>query len=150
MKTFATLLALGATPLAAQEVLPCDPLGSAQAIAEPWEDHTRTFANGDVRVAVLDTIEPALGSYYLLVLSPPYDELGGRQCRVIGFHGGMGFTTLDIGSMIADYDPARGLVIQLLGRIADPEYDFTNTVNIWVTLNQSTGEITTFSELGSE
>lgn len=150
MIRLSAFLAVLATPITAQEVLPCDWQARADAIVEPWEDHTRTFANGDVRVAVLDVIEPALGSYYLLILSPPYDEVGGRQCRVIGFHSGMGFTALDIGSMIAEYVPGRGLEMQLLGRIADPEYDFTNAVNIWVTLNQSTGEITTFMELGSE
>lgn len=143
-------LALLAAPVAAQEVLPCDNLALADAIVEPWEDHTRTFANGAVRVALLDTIEPALGAFYLLVLSPPIDEVGARQCRVIGFDGGMGFTTLDFASIGADYKPTRGLEIQLLGRIAVPEYDFTNPVNLWVIVNQSSGEISTFMELGSE
>ena len=150
MIRLSALLAVLAAPATAQAVLPCDWQARADAIVEPWEEHTRTFANGDVRVAVLDVIEPALGSYYLLVLSPPYDEVGGRQCRVIGFHSGIGFTHLDIGSMIAEYVPGRGLEMQLLGRIADPAYDFTNSVNIWVRLNQSTGEIATFMELGAE
>lgn len=139
-----------AGPAVAQQVLPCDWQARADAIVEPWDAHSRTFANGDVRLAVLDVIEPALGSFYLLVLSPPFDEIGSRQCRVVGFDDGVGFTAIDFDSLLATYDPARGLEFQMLARIADPEYDFTNTVNLWVTLNQTTGEITTFMELGAE
>jgi hypothetical protein len=139
-----------AMPAAAQQVLPCDWQARADTIVEPWEDHTRTFANGDVRVALLDVIEPALGSYYLLVLSPPFDEVGGRQCRVIGFDGGVGFTFLEFDTISADYSAERGVELQMLGRIAAPEYDFTNAVNLWVIINQSSGEISTFMELGSE
>lgn len=144
------LLSLLASPLAAQEVLPCDNMAFADAIVEPWEDNTRTFANGAVRVALLDAIEPALGSFYFLVLSPPYDDMGQRRCQIIGFDGGVGFTTLDFSSLGAAYEPARGLELQLLGRIAVPEYDFTNPVNLWVIVNQATGEISTFMELGPE
>jgi len=150
MIRLAALLAVLSAPAMAQDVNECDWRSQAQAIVEPWEDNTRTFANGDIRVAILDAIEPALGAYHLLVLSPPYDELGARQCKVISFDRGTGFTTLDIESMIAEYKPGRGLELQLLGRIADPEFDFTNVVNIWVTINQGTGEIATFMELGSE
>ncbi len=144
------LLSLLAAPVTAQQVLPCDWQARADAIVEPWDKHTRTFANGDVRVALLDVIEPTLGSYYLLVLSPPYDEVGGRQCQVIGFDGGVGFTFLEFDTLIADYSAERGLELQMLGRIAAPEYDFTNGMNLWVTINQSSGEITTFMELGNE
>lgn len=143
-------MSLLASPLAAQEVLPCDDKALADAIVEPWEEHTRTFANGAVRVALLDAIEPALGAFYLLVLSPPYDDMGQRQCQMIGFDGGVGFTMLDFSSLGAAYVPARGLEIQLLGRIAVPEYDFTNPVNLWVIVNQASGEISTFMELGAE
>ena len=146
----AAALALLASPLTAQEVSDCDWRASAQAIVEPGEDNSRTFANGDVRVALMDAIEPAMGAFHLLVLTPPFDEIGARQCKVISFDQGMGFTTLDISSLQADYVPGRGLELQMLGRIAAPEYDFTNVVNLWVIINQSTGDIATFMELGSE
>lgn len=149
MRWLAVIFAVFAAPLAAQEVYPCDDRAWADAIVEPWETHTRTFANGDVRVAVLDAIEPALGSYYFLVLSPPYDDTG-RQCQMVGFHGGVGFTNIRFDTLTVEYVPSRGLEMQLLVRIAEPAYDFTNAANLWVTLNQSSGEITTFMELGNE
>ncbi len=49
-----------AAPVAAQTVGDCDTWQtSARNLAEPWEANSRTFANGDIRVALLDTIEPA-------------------------------------------------------------------------------------------
>ena len=150
MRLIAGLIALIATQATAQEVYPCDERAWADAIVEPWEDHTQTYANGDVRVAVLDTIEPALGSYYFLILSPPFDDMGGRHCQMIGFYGGVGFTNIRFETLFAEYKPTRGLEMQMLVRIADPESDFTNVANLWVTLNQSNGEVTTFMELGSE
>ncbi len=150
MKHLTAALAFLATPAAAQIVLPCDDLALADAIVEPWEDHTRTFANGAVRVALIDTIEPALGAYYLMVLSPPYDELGARLCQMIGFDEGFGFTNLEFATLSAEYVPSRGLEFQIMGRIAAPEYDFTNAARLWLTLNQTTGEIATFMELGNE
>ncbi|WP_341368285.1 hypothetical protein [Yoonia sp. BS5-3] len=71
-RSFAVLLAYltAMTPAAAQEAIPCDWQASAQHLVEPWEENSRTFANGDVRVAALDTIEPAAGFAYLMVLSP--------------------------------------------------------------------------------
>ena len=57
---FVLLLVLAsAAHASAQSVEDCDWRASAQALIEPWEDNTRTFANGDVRLAVTDTIEPA-------------------------------------------------------------------------------------------
>lgn len=150
MKWIAAVLAVCAAPLAAQEVSPCDDRAWPDAIVEPWESHTRTFANGDVRVAVLDTIEPALGAYFFLVLSPPYDDMGGRVCQMVGFHGGAGFTNIRFETLEAEYVPSRGLEMQMLVRIADLESDFTNVAKLWVTLNQASGEITTFMELGRE
>ena len=114
-KTALTLAALVgmAGSASAQEAVFCDWQASAQAIVEPWSEHTRTFANGDVRLALLDTIEPAAGAFHILVLSPPYDELGSRQCRTIGMSSGMGFGGVDFATLDADYDPSVGLIFGL-------------------------------------
>ena len=37
-----------------------------------------------------------------------------------------------------------------MGRIAVPEYDFTNPVKLWVVINQNSGVAATFMELGPE
>lgn len=142
MTRFITLL-LALLPLnaTAQEVLPCDWQASSQALVEPWEDNTRLFANGKVRIALLDTIEPAAGAFYLLILSPPYDELGGRQCRVIGASQSIGFGGLSLEGMQAGYDPSLGLTFALNANRYDPETSLFPPVKLMVNLNQSTGDI---------
>ncbi|MEQ9261270.1 MAG: hypothetical protein RIG84_19450 [Roseovarius sp.] len=132
-------LALLAAPVAAQEAVPCDWAARADAIVEPWEENTRTFANGAVRLALLDTIEPAAAAFHILILSPPYEELGGRQCRTLGMPGGMGFSGADFGSLAAGYDPATGLIFTMKVQVYDGG-DFRDR-GLRFTLNQATGEI---------
>ncbi|MDJ0825552.1 MAG: hypothetical protein QNJ16_08625 [Rhodobacter sp.] len=133
---------LGA-PATAQTVIGCDGWqGSAQNIVEPWDQHTRQFANGEVRVALLDTIEPAAGAFYLLVLSPPYDELGGRTCAVVAEgEGGIGFAGLDFQRLEAAYDPAQGLTLRLPAQRFAPATGGIDPAILAVTINQATGAI---------
>ena len=131
------LIANGA---AAQQVSECDWQVRAENIVEPWEAHTRTFANGAVRLALLDTVEPAAGALHILILSPPYDEFDERQCRTIGLGGSVGFSAVDWAVLSSDYDPARGLVFSLPVRAHDGE-GFQPAL-LGFTLNQTTGEIT--------
>ncbi|AJE45320.1 hypothetical protein [Celeribacter indicus] len=141
------LFALLAAPLAAQSVIDCGSQSHARNLVEPWEETTRTFANGEVRVTLLDTVEPAGSPFYLLLLSPPRDELGGRQCRVIADRpDGAGFWSLGFAELEAEYDPARGLVFTLpAGRIPEGAAD-PAPGRLTVVLNQSTGEIDTAYE----
>lgn len=125
----------------AQVVTPCDWQVSAENLAEPWEDNTRTFANGAIRLAVLDTAEPAAAAFHLLVLSPPVDMLGLRQCRVVAMPGPTGFGFLTLQGATAAYDPARGLTVTLSGGTYDDRgQPVAGTVR--VTINQATGQIT--------
>jgi len=138
----AALLALALpAPVLAQQAFPCDGRESAWSLVEPWEDWSRTFANGDVRVAVIDRVEPAVGSFFLLVLSPPYDELGIRQCRLVGISEGMGYSGFGFEALIAGYDPARGLVLTLPATIYDGATALFADVPLTLVLNQATGEI---------
>lgn len=124
----------------AQSANPCDWQTFAQAIVEPWEDNTRVFSNGKVRIAAIDTIEPAVGAAYLLVLSPPYGAIGERQCRVVGLTDQIGFAGLDFAKLQAGYDAAVGLVFALPVSVLDDD-DFAERVLV-VTLNQSSGAMT--------
>lgn len=117
---------------------PCDWRARADAIVEPWQDNTRTYSDGKVRLAFLDTIEPAYGWANLLIVSPPHDELGGRQCRVIGSFSGLTWDTL-----AASYDPATGLSWTVEIQHYDSASDGLVTGTLHITLNQATGEITT-------
>lgn len=135
------ILLLGMTAVSAQEVSACDGRETTQSLPEPWEAHTRTFANGEVRVTVLDATEPAAGSFYLLVLTPPRDELGGRFCRIVGLADGLGFSGLTLKEMTPSYDPQRGLTLRLLaGRYVQGEDRFED-LPIAVTINQATGDV---------
>ena len=145
----ALALTLAATGAVAQQVSDCDWRASAQAVAEPWEQNSRTFSNGAVRLALLDTIEPAAAAFHLLVLSPPYDEVGGRQCRVLSFQGATGFGAMDFAALFAEYDPARGLFFEIPVEV----YDGTRGEMIprWLNLvlNQATGEIDAWLHSGA-
>ncbi|HFQ15311.1 MAG TPA: hypothetical protein ENK41_03055 [Rhodobacteraceae bacterium] len=132
---------LSAWPAGAQEVGACDWRASAWNLAEPWEENSRTFSNGAVRLAVLDTIEPGAVPFNLLVLSPPYDELGVRQCRIISFSDGIGFAGITFSRLSASYDPAIGLSFEVPVMIYLAEEEFANSALLRFSLNQATGEI---------
>lgn len=136
------LLTLAALPAKAVTVSACDGVASVWAIAEPWEANTRTFANGAIRLVVLDTIEPAAAAFHLAILHPPWDTLGGRICTQVSASDGLGFGGMDMGPAVASYDPARGLTVALPVSTYDPEAaDFYSERLLSVTINQSTGQV---------
>jgi len=145
--SFAAVFASG---VVAQELRDCDWVASARNISEPWSENTRQFANGAVRLIKLDTVEPAMGAVHLMILSPPYNEMGDRQCKIIGWSGTIGFQAIYFSDMTASYDPARGLLFQMPARIYDPEYSFANSAILSVLLNQATGGIAVDLALGNE
>ncbi len=129
-------------PAAAQEVRDCDELASVASIAEPWADNTRTFANDRVRLVVIDTLEPAAAAFHLVVLSPPYDAVGDRQCKMVSLAETLGFAGLSLSRLTSSYDPALGLKWQMDATVFDPNSsDFMQRI-LNVTINQSSGEIT--------
>ena len=152
MKVLLTTLAVSmlATGAVAQTVGECDGRASAQNIVEPWEKNSRSFANGNVRLALLDTVEPAAAAIHLLVISPPYGETGEPQCRVISLDGALGFAGLDFAALKASYDPSVGLIFSLPGMLYLPEEGFSNSLVLNFTLNQATGEIAARMDLGRE
>jgi hypothetical protein len=78
---------------------------------------------------------------HLLVLSPPYNELGDRQCVTIGAGDGNGFGGIRWDALSADYDPAVGLVFEVPVSRFDPNTEGFPTSLLSFTLNQSTGDI---------
>lgn len=101
----------------AQAITACDWIGTAANIVEPWEVNSRTFANGDIRVAWVDTGgEPVCCSSHLMILSPSgdgSDEPSYRQCVVASAGPGMGFYSIDVPGIRARYDPAKGLSLSV-------------------------------------
>lgn len=131
-----------ALPAAAQDVSDCDWRSSARNLFEPWEENTRTFANGNVRLALLDTVEPGAVPVHIMVLSPPYDELGTRQCKLVSHAEGFGFNDATFDGMTADYDPSIGLIFSIRVYEFDPGTGMGIPRTLRMTLNQATGEIT--------
>ncbi|RMC36468.1 hypothetical protein C9E81_07365 [Paracoccus alkanivorans] len=145
-------LILAAAPALSQDVSnsgmvrKCDDATRADTIAEPWEENTATYSDGAIRIARLDFTEPAAAAVKLLVLSPPRDELGLRQCRVVSLSDGMGFYDIDFARREASYDPQRGLTISMPARQYLPESDQGGDdgwFQLYITINQQSGEITT-------
>ncbi|MFS4437924.1 hypothetical protein ACMA5I_06905 [Paracoccaceae bacterium GXU_MW_L88] len=144
MKLFALLPFLIAAPLAAQEVSDCrdNYITHAENIAEPWADNTATFANGDVRIAVMDTLEPAAAAFHLLILSPPYGEAGERQCRLVSANNRSGFATLTLDGLESDYDPETGLTLVMTAGLFGADMTEPEEHTLIVTLNQASGDVT--------
>lgn len=143
LRILTAIFALFSFPIMAQSVSDCDDWkANIQNVAEPWEDSTRTFANGAVRIVLIDTVEPANAAFHLLILSPPFDEAGERQCRIVSAESGLGFYELSLSGLSADYHPELGLQIELPIRVygeSVPELAFGA---LMVNINQSTGQIT--------
>lgn len=138
-----------AQPAMAQEVISeCDWPASLRNIMEPWEDHTRTFANGKIRIAHVDTGgEPVCCSSYLAILAPTGSEieLESRQCKLLTDGPEMsGFNWIAFDAITASYDPGLGLLLN----VPVERYDFagdgtTIPATIGIRINQATGEIYT-------
>ena len=150
MLRFVLLFALLPFQAAAQVAFPCDGYARADAIVEPWEEHSDTFANGEIRVALLDIIEPAAASFFVLVLHPPFDDLGGRTCTLVGLDEGLGYAGIFYQDLDASYDAATGLTLQVPAVIYLPEQSFQNSALVSITINQATGEVAVSQDLGNE
>lgn len=115
----AGLALLAATaPAAALSIVDCNDdqiTASAWNLAEPWEKNTKTFSNGNVRVALIDTGgEPVCCSMHLLILSPTGDENDEfRACHIVNNEGHMGFVGVDFAALTARYDAGKGLLISV-------------------------------------
>ena len=119
-----------AAPANAQTVSDCSSGEvSAMSILEPWEEYSRTFSNGAVRVAIIDLIEPAAVAYQLLVMFPPYNEVGERMsCGLVGM-GHYGFGRIVIDEIQSSYDPATNLIISMPVRASGYQSTLSTTIN---------------------
>lgn len=156
MKTLKTLIFSAAvtcglaTGAMAQVVNDCGWQSGAANLAEPWEDNTRTFSEGRVRLALIDTWEPASAAFHIMVLSPPYDELGLRQCKLISQTSSLGFTGIEFSMLEARYDPAVGLIFQVPGLEYANDGTDNTPIGLEFSLNQATGAITVEKFLNRE
>lgn len=139
----ACLLPLSAT---AQVVRACHDapphLTSVQSMAEPFAENTRTYANGNIRLVVIDTIEPVCCTHHLIVLHPDGEGLF-RACSLVSLDAnGETWNFIDLKAARASYDAARGLKVTLPASL----YDFNTGGSIptafAIRVNQATGQVT--------
>ena len=111
----AATLALSAFSANAASVKDCgdDFKANVQNLAEPWEKNTRTFLNGSVRIAVVDTGgEPVCCSMHLLVLAEAPEDPSGppsRICKIVSNTPEVGFMNINFAKIRSGFSPARGL-----------------------------------------
>jgi len=129
-------------PATAQSISPCDDWrSSVLGIAEPWEANTKTFTEGTVRMTIMDVGEPVIGSYRLLILTPPTDENpDGRQCQVLSLDLDLGFAGLSFDGVTDSTDPT-GLTVILPAKSWDAETDTYTNAKLSVTVNATDGSI---------
>lgn len=141
---------LSGTTFAQEAISQCDWPANLRNIVEPWEQNTRTFANGNIRIAHVDTSgEPVCCSSYLAILAPTGSEevLDSRQCALLTDGEQLsGFTWIDFPAITASYDPGLGLLLT----VPVERYDFQGTQNggtlpgiVNIRINQANGDITT-------
>lgn len=143
MKMIALLAGLSvlATPAVAQSLSDCDWRARADALMEPWDENTRTYSGGRVRIALLDVIEPAAAPFHLLLISPPFDEVGGRQCKLISLIENTGFAAVKFQQIESAYDPSKGLTLRLPVSAPSEDGGMGAPMMLAITLNQSTGDV---------
>ena len=119
----------------AQIYSPCDDNRSAAfALAEPWTDHTESFADGAVRLAITDLGKPAAGSFFLVVLAPSEEE---RQCTLVSLDQSMGFASLTLECSFVAGDIATGLFFTLPATRWLPDTDTFTYASLSVIVDQS-------------
>ena len=132
------LLALLASPAAAQVVTDCDRHeANARNLARPYSDATREFANGAITFMDLQQDEPACCGAHLLVLLPDPEIGDHRICAFVTTSDGRGWSDLDLTEAVARYDASTGLAVRV------PATDLTRSTPLWlrVTVDQQSGVV---------
>lgn len=142
------LLIAAPAALAEPHLTECGWQADIAFLAEPWAENSKTFANGDIRLVVADTLaEPICCPQHILILAPdPQDPLGGRFCRQISdTPTGLGFLWARVGQASATYDPATGLTVSVPVERYDAENggsDPDGAAIVRFVINQAAGTIT--------
>lgn len=146
------LLALGAGVLVLACALPsqaaileeCNDYASSGLIVEPWEQNSRTFYNGQVRVAVVDTGgEPVCCSSYLVVIYPDVeDELGGRSCMMLSQRERAGWAGLDVKAIRSSYNAATGLTLTVPVKVMREDGNGVRPASVTLRLDLRTSKLT--------
>lgn len=137
--TFLLVCAMGAAPLHAANVRMCDTFeANARNLSYPYEEATKTYADGAISLISLMLDEPACCGAHLMVLFPAPDE-GFLDCRLISREAQLGYSGLSVIGASASYDPAVGLQITVPTEVYTGEG--TDAGLLELTVNQARGTV---------
>ncbi|NOX39841.1 MAG: hypothetical protein GXP05_04810 [Alphaproteobacteria bacterium] len=125
----------------AQQISKCDARAQAANIAEPWSANSRSFADGDVRLTVLETPGSETAAFRILILTPPRNALGERLCRIISYQREAGFFGVTLSWMGTSYDPLYGLVFDIPVQIFVASTGKNKPARLHLTVDRSIGAI---------
>ena len=109
-----TIFALLSLAAHAAAVHSCDHLDSIGNLV----GNVRSFAQGAIRVAHVDTEEPALAPEHLLIFVA--EEPMGVSCFAVSADAdGVGFNSVDMDKLQGSYDPKKGLLLSIPVRVWD-------------------------------
>lgn len=139
---FALCLSLCAGSLSAQSVQTCDIATQVGKVALPEDLNIRHFANGAVTYAIVDDgRDDVATALSVIVISPPFNAQGERQCRQVRATADDGYAAMLLDQALAEYDPAIGLTVAIPSiYLASPETT-GDSVIVSVTVNQATGSV---------
>lgn len=126
----------------------CDDRIGVGAIAEPWEEFSRGYANNAVRIAMLDYEEPASSGLILMALYWTTDPHEGRVCKIISATGDFpgGWAGIEFDKIASDYNPTEGLIISIpvlpYDAVNHTGADEAAKYNIRFAINRATGTLT--------
>ena len=111
---------------------------NARNLYQPYEDATRTFANGRISFLHLWLEEPACCGAHLMVTFQD-GEQPGNYCHLISNDGQLGYSSIELQRADAHYDPSRGLTVT----VPTTSWNGVSEARHWlnVTINQATKEI---------
>jgi hypothetical protein len=135
-------VAMMAAPSGAQSVVPCAGLITIEMISEPWEQYSRAYADGAIRLFEA-YVSPSMAAGAVIgVLHPvPGDPYSQRVCTAVQYANPdpSFFSEVLIAEATATYDPVTGLTIRVPVRFPDSRQPIDA---IWITVNQATGKVT--------
>ncbi len=130
-------LTLAAAPASAAVLGQCAPVISVETITEPWEDYSRSFANGAIRVFE-SYLDPNLAAGAAIGVLHP-DAEGFRTCTAIFAGPGPTFyAEAQVSQATAVYDAWIGLIVSIPVRFPDDRPGQT----VEFSVNQQTGRVT--------
>lgn len=144
-------LACHADAADAQVVSVCDIASEMDRIAVPEDLNIRHYANGQITIAVVDDGRAdAAQALSVLVVSPPLNQEGQRQCRLISATPLAGYAALILDKAGAVYDPAIGLTVSFPGMVMPTVESLGDKIDLAVTINQATGMVTPIQNVAGE